>query len=108
MSWTVGFVNAAAEAEVKALPPDMIAHFLRLGDMITAAGVMLLREPYAKHLSGKLWELRLKGRDGTARSIYVTASGQRMIVLRTFIKKTEKTPPREIDLALARMKEIRE
>ncbi|HEX3809305.1 MAG TPA: type II toxin-antitoxin system RelE/ParE family toxin [Rhizomicrobium sp.] len=34
--------------------------------------------------------------------------GQRVIVLRTFIKKTEKTPPREIDLALARMKEIRE
>ena len=108
MRWTVGFVNAAAEAEVKALPPDMIAHFLRLGDMIQTSGAMSLREPYAKHLSGKLWELRLKGRDGIARSIYVTASGPRVIVLRTFIKKTEKTPPREIDLALARMKEIRE
>ena len=101
-------VNATAEAEVKSLPPDMIAHFLRLGDMIAASGVMSLREPYAKHLSGKLWELRLKGRDGIARAIYVTASGQRVIVLRTFIKKTEKTPPRELDIAAARMKEIRE
>ena len=67
-----------------------------------------MREPYAKHLSGKLWELRLTGRDGIARSIYVTASGQRVIVLRTFVKKTQKTPPRELDIALARMKEIRE
>jgi hypothetical protein len=32
----------------------VIAHFLRLGDMVTAAGVMSLREPYAKHLSGEL------------------------------------------------------
>jgi len=107
MGWTLGFVNAAAEAEVKALPPDMIAHFLRLGDLLTSAGIAAMREPYAKHLSGKLWELRLKGRDGIARSIYVTASGQRMIVLRTFVKKTQKTPQREIDIALARMKEIR-
>ena len=86
----------------------MIAHFLRLGDMVAASGMQALREPYAKHLSGKLWELRLKGRDGIARSIYVTASGQRVIVLRTFIKKTEKTPPREMDIARTRMKEIKQ
>ena len=67
-----------------------------------------MREPYAKHLSGRLWELRLTGRDGIARSVYVTASGQRVIVLRTFVKKTQKTPPREIRIALARMKEVRE
>jgi len=106
MTWTVGFVNAVARAEVSALPLDMRTRFTRFGDMLQANGLAGLREPYAKHLTGKLWELRLKGRDGIARSIYVTASGQRLIVLRTFVKKTEKTPPREIDLALARMKEI--
>jgi phage-related protein len=108
MMWTVGFVNAVAEAEVRALPEDMIARFLRFGDMIAASGLQSMREPYVKHLSGKLWEMRLSGRDGIARSIYVAASGRRVVVLRTFVKKTEKTPPREIDIALARMKEIRE
>jgi phage-related protein len=108
MAWTVAFVNAAAEAEVAALPDDMNARFLRFGDLIRSAGIGALREPYAKHLSGKLWELRLTGRDGIARSIYVTASGQRVVVLRTFIKKTQKTPPRELEIALARAKEIRE
>lgn len=106
MAWTVGFVSAVAQAELNALPLDMRTRFTRLGDMLQAHGLAALREPYAKHLTGKLWELRLKGRDGIARSIYVTASGQRLIVLRTFVKKTEKTPPREIDLALARLKEI--
>jgi phage-related protein len=108
MSWTVFFVNALAEAEVTALPPDMQAHFARLTDLFREHGIAAMREPYAKHLSGKLWELRLKGRDGIARSIYVTASSRRMIVLRTFVKKTEKTPPRELKLAAERMKEIKE
>jgi phage-related protein len=108
MSWTVGFVNAMAEAELRALPADMIARFLRLGDLIRGSGITALREPQAKHLAGKLWELRLKGRDGIARAIYVAASGQRVIVLRTFVKKTQKTPRDEIEIAEKRLKEIRE
>jgi phage-related protein len=108
MSWTVGFVNAAAEAEVLALPADMQARFLRIGDLIKNLGLTAMREPHAKHLSGKLWELRFKGRDGIARSIYVTASGQRVIVLRTFMKKTPKTPSHELNIAVTRLKEIRE
>ena len=108
MSWTVGFVNALAEAEVAALPEDMIARFLRIGDKLRASGIQALREPDVKHLTGRLWEMRMSGRDGIARSIYVTVSGQRAIVLRTFVKKTQKTPPREIEIALARLKEMKE
>ena len=106
MSWTVSFVNATAEAEVRALPEDMIARFLRIGEKLASHGLLALREPYVKHLTGKLWEMRLTGREGIARSIYATASRQRVVVLRTFIKKTQKTPPREIQIALMRMMEI--
>ena len=108
MSWTVTFVNRIAEAEVAALPEDMNARFLRIGDMIMASGLPAMREPHVKHLTGKLWEIRVKGRDGIARSIYVAASGQRVVILRTFIKKTQETPRRELDIAFARMKELRE
>ncbi|MBS0473424.1 MAG: type II toxin-antitoxin system RelE/ParE family toxin [Proteobacteria bacterium] len=104
MAWTVGFVNAAAEAEVNALPDDMRARFARIGRMIEGGGLLALREPYVKHLQGKLWEMRMTGRDGIARSIYVAASGQR--VVRTFVKKTQKTPPGEIGIALARARRI--
>jgi phage-related protein len=50
----------------------------------------------------------MKGKDGISRAIYITARGQRVVVVRVFVKKTQKTPNREIELALARVKEVRE
>ena len=93
-------------AEIAALPADMQAWFLRLAERIASAGLESLSEPHVKHLEGKLWELRLTGRDGIARALYVTAIGRRVIVVRAFVKKTQKTPPAEIKLALQRAKEI--
>lgn len=106
MTWTVGFLNDAAQAEVEALPASLRASFLRIVELIEAEGLERMREPYVKHLEGKLWEMRLKGRDGIARSVYVTAAGKRVVVLRTFVKKTQKTPRRELKLAKERAKEI--
>lgn len=107
MSWSVLFVNAAAQAEVDNLPADMRAKFARIVMLIREHGLEKVREPYVKHLEDKLWEMRLTGRDGIGRSIYVTASGRRIIVLRTFIKKTQKTPGKELRIAQERAKEVR-
>jgi phage-related protein len=106
MPWRVEILNETVAAEIAALPVDMQARFLRLVDRIRAAGLQSLSEPHVKHLEGKLWELRLTGRDGIARALYVTAIGQRVIVVRVFVKKTQKTPRAEIELALQRAKEI--
>jgi phage-related protein len=65
-----------------------------------------VREPHVKHLRGSLWEMRLKGKDGISRALYVTVVGQRVVVVRVFTKKTQKTPGREIELALKRAREI--
>jgi phage-related protein len=65
-----------------------------------------LSEPHVKHLEGKLWELRLTGRGGIARVLYVTAIGQRVVIVRAFVKKTQKTPRAEIEIALWRAREI--
>ena len=50
--------------------------------------------------------MRLKGRGGISRALYVTAVRRRVVIVRVFVKKTEKTPRREIELALARAKSI--
>jgi phage-related protein len=63
-------------------------------------------EPHIRHIEGRLWEMRLTGRGGIARALYVAATGRRVVIVRVFVKKTEKTPRREIDLALARAKPI--
>lgn len=97
----------AAVPELEALPPDMQAKFQHLVALIESKGLERLREPYVKPLEGKLWELRMSGRDGISRAIYVTASGRRVVVVRVFIKKTEKTPRRELEIARQRAKEVR-
>jgi phage-related protein len=103
MTWTVETLNATVDAEIAALPDDMKARLVRIADLITEHGLERVGEPHLKPLAGKLWEMRLKGRDGIARALYVTVTGQRVVIVRVFIKKTDKTPRREIDLALARV-----
>ena len=106
MVWRVEILNETVVAEITALPADMQARFLRLAERIVSVGLENLGEPHVKHLEGKLWELRLTGRDGIARALYVTAIGRRVVVVRAFVKKTQKTPRSEIELALQRAKEI--
>jgi phage-related protein len=106
VSWRVEILNEAVGAEIAALPADMQARFFRLAERIGQVGLESLGEPHVKHLEGKLWELRLTGRDGIARALYVTVMGRRVVVVRAFKKKTQKTPRAEIELALRRAKEI--
>lgn len=85
----------------------MRARFVRVAELIEVVGLPQVREPHVKHLHGPLWEIRLSGRAGIARALYVTMREQRVIVVRAFVKKTQKTPPGEIALALARLEDVR-
>lgn len=75
--------------------------------MIESVGLPSVKEPHVRPIRGSLWEIRLKGKAGIARALCVTAKEQRVVILRAFIKKTEKTPRGEIDLALQRAKELK-
>ena len=105
MSWTVTLLPTAA-VELAALPDDLAARFRRIVDLIQSNGLERVHEPHVKHLEGSLWEMRLTGRDGIARAVYVTAAGRRVVVVRVFEKKTQKTPRRELELARQRAKEV--
>jgi len=105
--WQVEVLNETVREEIRALPSDIRARFVRFGDLVSQVGLESLREPQVKHLQDKLWEIRLSGRSGIARALYVTVIGRRIVVVRVFHKKTQKTPRAEINLALLRAKEIR-
>jgi phage-related protein len=107
MPWTVVVHSPTVEAELEALPADIRARFSRLAALIESQGLEKMREPQVKHLEGRLWEMRLIGRDGIARAIYVTASSMRVVIVRAFVKKTQRTPRRELDLARQRAREVR-
>lgn len=106
--WRVELLDARVRDELEALPSDMKARFRRIVEVIQNHGLEQVREPHVRHLEGRLWEMRMTGRDGISRAIYVTATGRRVVVVRVFVKKTEKTPRREIDLARQRAEEVDE
>jgi phage-related protein len=107
MSWIVETLNDVVDAELEMLPADMRARFRHIAHLIEEFGLERVREPHVKHVRGFLWEMRMKGRDGISRALYVTSVGQRVVVLRVFVKKTQKTPNREIELAMERAKDIK-
>jgi len=106
MAWSVEFLDQTVREAMYVLPRDMRAKFERISHLIEHSGLEQVHEPYVKHLEGPIWEMRMIGRDGIARAAYVTATGKRVVVLHVFIKKTEKTPRREILIALRRAKEV--
>ena len=84
------------------LPADMRARLVRISELIESVGLPNVKESHVRHIRGSLWEIRLEGKAGIARVLYVAANEQRVVILRAFVKKTEKTPTNEIDLALRR------
>ena len=99
-------MNEEVKASLDAFPLDIRARFQRIVELIQAHGLERVREPYVKHLEGPLWEMRMKGRSGIARAVYVTALGKRVVVVHVCEKKTQKTPRREIITALKRAREV--
>ncbi|NJL51936.1 MAG: type II toxin-antitoxin system RelE/ParE family toxin [Hydrococcus sp. SU_1_0] len=76
----------------------MLANFLHIVEMIEEFDVTI-GKPYTAPLGGGLFEIRAKGKEGIGRSFYCTVKGQEIIILHSFVKKTQKTPKKELDLA---------
>ena len=83
-------MNETVMAEFDALPMDMQASLARIADMIRDNGLEKTGMPHVRHLQGKLWEMRGKGRDGIARNIYVTVTGRRIVMSGLSLKKHKK------------------
>ena len=105
-TWSFVFLKPEVFEEFEQLPLEIRASFERIVRLVQSVGLERVHEPYLKHLDGPLWEMRLRGKDGIARVIYLTATGRRVVILRVFVKKTRKTPRGEIELALKRAREV--
>lgn len=106
MKWTVSYYNDAVMCKILELPKTLLAKYLRTIDLIEMFGANL-GEPHTKAFGGGLFEIRLKGQEGIARVFYCTAVGKEIIILHSFIKKDQKTPLKELELARSRLKEIK-
>jgi phage-related protein len=106
MVWNVETLNEKVDKELDNIPADMQARFVHIARLIEAFGPAQVREPHVKRIRGPLYEMRMRGKAGISRALYVTAKPERVVVVRVFVKKTQTTPDKEIRLALKRAKEI--
>jgi len=105
MKWKVTFYSDKVEAQTLKFPAGILANFLHIADMIEELGPNL-GKPYVGRLDSGLYEIRAKGKEGIARSAYCVVKGKEVVILHSFIKKSQKTSKKDLDLAKKRMKEV--
>lgn len=107
MKWKITFYSEKVEAETLALPAGILASFLRIAELIEEFGPDLGR-PHTAPLGKGLFEIRAKGKEGIARSLFCTVKGREIVILLTAVKKNNTLPKRQMEMALKRLKEIQE
>ena len=88
------------------LPVTLQARYIGLTSRMIEYGPNL-GLPHTNAFGGGLFELRIKGVEGIARVFFCTMVKQEIVILHSFIKKTQKTPERELKVAKLRMKELK-
>ena len=106
MTWTIEYAYSDVEQFVLKLPIGLSAKYFHLTDLMLEFGANL-GLPHTKPMSNGLFELRVKGKEGSARVFYCTKVGKRIIMLHAFIKKTPKTPQNELRKAEQRLSEVK-
>jgi phage-related protein len=105
MKWHIKYYNQKLEEEILSLPDGLLARYLRLTDLMCEFGANL-GMPHTKALDGGLFELRVKGKEGIARVFFCTKIGKKIIMLNSFVKKSQKTPKNQLRIAKTRMSEV--
>jgi phage-related protein len=106
MRWKITYYNELVEETVLSLPDTLLAKYIRLTETMKEYGPNL-GMPHTRTMSKGLFELRLKGKEGIARVFYGIITHQEILMLHAFVKKTEKTPRHELEIAKKRLKEVR-
>jgi phage-related protein len=105
MSWIIDYYSEEVRCEINELPVGIRASYARLTELLEEFGLEL-RMPHSRAMGDGLFELRPRGREGIARVFYCMKVGRKIVMLHSFIKKTNETPKRELDIARRRQKEV--
>ena len=106
MDFEIKYYSESVQAQILELPDSLAARYIVLTRRMLAIGPNL-GEPHTKAMGGGLFELRLKGAEGIARVFYCTLIGKRIVILHSFVKKSQRTPKQELEVAQSRLKEIK-
>lgn len=106
MNWHISFYNKKVESKTLSFPAGILANFMHIAEMMEELDPAL-GSPYTKPLGEGLFEIRAKGKEGIGRSFFCTVKGMEIIILHSYIKKSQKTPKKEMKIARQRLKEVK-
>ena len=106
MTWKIKYYSDKVEQEILGLSTGLLARYLRLTDLMVDFGPNL-GMPHTRQMDAGLYELRIKSKEGIARIFYCTVLQQTIIMLHSFVKKSRKTPPKELRIAQHRIQEVK-
>lgn len=103
--YKIRFYNEKIKKEISKWPNGIYADFAKIVKSMQIYG-SYLGDKKTSYVEKGLFEIRAKGKEGIGRAFYCTMKGQEIIILHGFIKKTQKTPKKELEIARKRKKDI--
>ena len=106
MEYRIRYYSLEVQEDVMALPVTLQARYINLTRRMMEFGPNL-GLPHTDAFGGGLFELRLKGAEGIARVFFCTLVNKDIVMLHCFVKKSQKTPAKELNIARNRLQEIK-
>ena len=103
--FSIEYFSETVRLEVNNLPLSIRAKYAGYTERMRRFGPNL-GMPHTRAMGDGLFELRIKGVEGIARVFYCVTVERRIVMLHSFIKKTQAAPVRELDIARRHKKEI--
>ena len=105
MNYILSYFNEAVQSDFDSWPVGLRARYRALTIRMEEHGPNL-GMPHTRSMGDGLYEIRAKAKVGIGRAFYCTLVGRRIVILHGFIKKTDKIPRHELEIARNRMKEM--
>lgn len=106
MDWKILYYNDNVQASINNWPVGIRAFYARVTERMVIFGPNL-GMPFTRSIGKGLFEIRAKGKEGIGRTFFCTIVDQRIIILHAFIKKSQKTPKKELEIARRRMRDVK-
>ena len=105
MKWQITYYSQKVKSQALVFPDGILASFLHVIELVEEFGPHI-GMPYSRQMGSGLFEVRARGKEGIGRALFCSLPGRELMVSNTFIKKSRKTPQKDLELARKRMKEV--
>ena len=107
MGWEILYYNEDVQRAVDAWPVGFRAYYARIAERIRSFGPNL-GMPFTRSMGQGLFEIRVKGKEGIGRAFFCIIVERKIVILHVHIKKSQKTPAKELSIARKRMADVQD